>query len=87
MSITKQQWFEFNDYGKECLFDELLAQNADLLAALPDPEKLDILADWLDIDDVVLRRRETGEATVQDDLRKWARLARAAITQVKGETA
>ena len=48
------------------------------LEALPDPDKLELLARWLDLDDVTLRREVTGEPLVQDDLREWARLAREA---------
>ena len=57
----------------------------DLLAALPDPDKLETLAAWLDIDDVALRRKKAGASWVQDDLREWASLARAAIAAAKGE--
>ena len=53
--------------------------NANLLAALPDPDKLEILAKWLDLDDVVLRRGATSQPMVQDDLREWATRTRAAI--------
>ena len=55
----------------------LIAAAPDLLAALPDPTKLDLLADWLDLDDV--RRNRAGYDDVQTDLRCWAKLARAAI--------
>jgi len=51
------------------------------LEALPDPDKLELLARWLDLDDVTLRREVTGEPLVQDDLREWARLASAAIAR------
>ncbi len=46
--------------------------------ALPDPEKLELLADWLDTDDVVLRRGP-GHDLVQRDLRMWATKARALL--------
>ena len=53
------------------------------LEALPDPDKLELLARWLDLDDVTLRREVTGEPLVQDDLREWARLAREAKARAK----
>ena len=49
----------------------------DLVEALPDPQKLETLADWLDLDDVNLRRE--GQDEVQQDLRVWAVRARAAL--------
>jgi len=53
----------------------------DLVEALPDPQKLETLADWLDLDDVNLRRE--GQDEVQQDLRVWAVRARAALANHK----
>jgi len=39
-----------------------------------DPDKLDLLADWLDMDDA--RKGGGRGAEVQADLRRWARLLR-----------
>jgi hypothetical protein len=41
-----------------------------LEAALPDPAKLDLLADWFDQDDA---NKGRGGVEVQGDLRRWAR--------------
>lgn len=46
----------------------------DLLAALPDPEKLELLASWIDV-----KHADNPDTEVQDDLRRWAAGIRAAI--------
>ena len=56
-----------------------------LAEALPDPDKLELLARWLDLDDVVLRRTVSAEPKVQDDLRQWAEAARAALDRHRAE--
>lgn len=56
---------------------------AELEMALPDPDRLETLADWLDIDDVAQRR--VGHDEVQRDLRYWAVKARAARFGSTGE--
>ena len=48
---------------------------AELKAALPDPDKLDLLADWLDLKDAQEGR---DGVEIQLDLRRWARLVREA---------
>lgn len=53
------------------------AQTEKAWNALPDPDKLGWLAQWLDQYDA--DRGVTDEHDVQDDLRRWARLARAAL--------
>lgn len=56
-----------------------LAEVEAVVAALPDPEKLDQLAEWLDLDDV--RRNRAGHDEVQQDLRMWASQARTALAR------
>jgi hypothetical protein len=48
-----------------------------LLEALPDPDKLETLADWFDLEQG--RRPDWVGNDVQTDLRNWATKARAAI--------
>ena len=50
----------------------------ELRAALPDPDKLETLANWLDLYDV-RHIYKHGHDEIQNDLRKWAQLARDAI--------
>ena len=50
-----------------------------LMEALPDPNKLEILASWFDGRDD--RRGFCGKREVQEDLRKWAAASRAALKQ------
>ena len=52
----------------------------ELVAALPDADKLETLATWLDIKD-----REWGYTggDVQRDLRMWAKAARALLERAK----
>ena len=58
----------------------------DLLAALPDPVRLEMLADWLDRLDTALAEdglpKEPDD--IQRDLRRWAVQARAAIAKATG---
>ena len=54
--------------------DERIAK---LKAALSDPVKLELLADWLDVQDAK-NGIPPEKHEVQDDLRRWARLAREA---------
>lgn len=54
-----------------------------LREALPDPAKLEMLADWFDLDDANRGRTECTE--VQSDLRKWAQSARSALAAAAGE--
>jgi hypothetical protein len=54
-----------------------------LVEALPEPHKLDTLAQWLDLDDVAQRR--AGHDEVQQDLRRWASLATAALDRARAE--
>lgn len=54
-----------------------------LAEALPEPYKLYTLADWLDLDDVAQRR--AGHDEVQQDLRRWASLARVALDRHRAE--
>jgi hypothetical protein len=64
--------------GYNCLRRQLAAaheQIALLREALPDPKKLRLLADWLDLGDV---KRDYGDHGVQIDLRRWAEAALAA---------
>jgi hypothetical protein len=51
-------------------------QPAPELAAAIDPAKLDLLADWFDVDD--LAKGRSGRTEVQADLRRWATLVRKA---------
>jgi hypothetical protein len=59
--------------------NELLAENRRLRQALPDPEKLELLAVWVDAID-----RDRGipvhHDEVQRDLRRWAQAAREALS-------
>lgn len=52
-----------------------------LREALPDPAKLEALADWFDRHDADLGYAETD---VQDDLRAWAAAARRTLTEGEG---
>lgn len=49
-----------------------------LADALPDPGKLELLADWFDVEQARQPERWSGD-DVQADLRRWASLARAAL--------
>jgi hypothetical protein len=60
----------------------LLAEVKRLRRALPEPEKLDLLADWLDRDDALKGR--TSDPEVQRDLRRWARASCEALSQELG---
>lgn len=51
------------------------------LEALPDTDKLELLAQWLDVKDN--ESGYTGDREVQRDLRAWATRARAAITKLE----
>lgn len=55
----------------------LIATVRQLREALPDPEKMEMLADWFDCDDN--ERGDYSSTEVQDDLRKWAAQARKAL--------
>lgn len=55
---------------------EARAERDRLRAALPNPAKLDLLADWVD-----LRYPNDPDPQVQADLRRWARNIRAALAQ------
>jgi len=57
--------------------DRLLATREALMEALPDPEKLELLAYWFDMDDESKGR--TSEPQVQADLRRWANAIRALL--------
>jgi hypothetical protein len=61
-------------------FDRVWADNKQLREALPDPDKLLLLADWFDRDDAN-KERVGLNAEVQADLRRWARNARIALGQ------
>ena len=60
-----------------------------LREAMPDPDKLEMLADWFDVDDAEKGRRHSSLATlggqppdeVQRELRRWASNARATLAQ------
>ena len=56
------------------------AHSAALVAALPPPGKLIILADWLDVDDRN-HGRPKRDHDVQDDLRAWAYKIIAALAE------
>lgn len=58
----------------------LTKQRDEALAALPDAEKLDILAEWVDLKDA-----ESGSTSteVQHALREWAAKARIVLTRAK----
>ena len=58
---------------------ELHLRTVEDLAAVTaeiDPAKLDMLADWFDVDD--LAKGRPGRTEVQEDLRRWAKLVRDA---------
>lgn len=58
----------------------LIAASPDLYAAVPDPDKLELLADWFD-----KRYPNDQNPEVQSDLREWARLGRTALAKARGE--
>jgi len=58
---------------------KLIAAAPDLLAAIPEPDKLETLAAWFDI--MQEKRPEWVKTDVQTDLRAWAAKARAAIAK------
>lgn len=54
-----------------------------LVEALPDSDKLELLANWLDKDDIAKHR--VGHNEVQTELRVWAKKSRAALAAEKLE--
>ena len=58
----------------------LIAAAPDAYTAMPDPDKLDMLAAWID-----LKHPEYDGNDVQNDLRRWATNIRAVIAKVEGE--
>lgn len=63
--------------AREAELAQVKAENERLRIALPDADKLDLLATWFDQDDA--RKGRTGSG-VQRDLRDWATAARLAIS-------
>lgn len=63
----------------------MAGQDAPELAAAIDPAKLDLLADWFDVDD--LAKGRSGRTEVQEDLRRWAEAIRDARQLPPGLTA
>lgn len=59
--------------------DEALLSEA--LKALPDPDKLELLAEWFDMEDSQKDYQRGGE--VQRDLRQWAHLARKTAAKLE----
>lgn len=69
---TAHRRFTRGHRGLICLgnaLGALLREHDRLVAATPDPWKLRVLADWLDLDD---RRAGRTSSEVQDDLRRRA---------------
>lgn len=65
----------------------LLEQEIAILwLALPDPDKLEQVAKWLDLYDILAKKNgyDVGGSEMQDDLRTWAKRIRdlKSITQV-----
>lgn len=58
-----------------------LAREARLRGALSDPEKLEAIADWFDIDDGRYNYQRVNE--VQEQLRTWAANIRTALAETK----
>jgi len=84
-SVLAKNRAELSYYSVTEELDELRARLAeveaqrDLLAiALPDDEKLDLLADWID-----LNFPDDENPEVQADLRRWARSAREALAKLE----
>lgn len=74
--------------GDECRdalnqIDDVVNSHAQLVKALPPPEKLRLLADWFDVDDAN-KGGQRGDI-VQKDLRQWANAIEAALAAAKGE--